>query len=212
MRRAQTSTCSPSGVSPWKREPRLTSMTPSCSSSCLIAADSVGWVMPSCSAARPKCSCLASSMKNSSLSIMSSEAERLPPLSSPSLAESPSFCEPWQFPNRESEALFGWCDRRLRDPRQMLGWFRALLPREDKFFDLFERHSTHSRGGRRGAAEAARRRRRRRTALPEDRRTGGPGRRRSPARCCSRYARASSPRSIAATSRTSSSRWTTPST
>jgi uncharacterized protein Yka (UPF0111/DUF47 family) len=23
----------------------------------------------------------------------------------------------------------------------MLGWFRALLPREDKFFDLFERHS-----------------------------------------------------------------------
>ena len=70
MRRAQTSTCSPSGVSPWKREPRLTSMTPSVSSSCLIAADSVGWVMPSCSAARPKCSCLASSMKNSSLSII----------------------------------------------------------------------------------------------------------------------------------------------
>ena len=23
----------------------------------------------------------------------------------------------------------------------MLGWFHALLPREDKFFDLFERHS-----------------------------------------------------------------------
>jgi predicted phosphate transport protein (TIGR00153 family) len=23
----------------------------------------------------------------------------------------------------------------------MLGWFRAMLPREDKFFDLFERHS-----------------------------------------------------------------------
>src|ERR1700712_6076413 len=23
----------------------------------------------------------------------------------------------------------------------MLGWFRKLLPREDKFFDLFERHS-----------------------------------------------------------------------
>ncbi|RWP23622.1 DUF47 family protein, partial [Mesorhizobium sp.] len=23
----------------------------------------------------------------------------------------------------------------------MLNWFRALLPREDKFFDLFERHS-----------------------------------------------------------------------
>ncbi|MCK9552289.1 MAG: nuclease PIN, partial [Aquamicrobium sp.] len=23
----------------------------------------------------------------------------------------------------------------------MLGWFRKMLPREDKFFDLFERHS-----------------------------------------------------------------------
>ena len=51
MRRAQTSTCSPSGVSPWNREPRLTSMTPSTSSSCLIAADSVGCVTPHCSAA-----------------------------------------------------------------------------------------------------------------------------------------------------------------
>ena len=46
MRRAQSSTCWPSGVSPWKREPRLTSITPSWSSSCLMAADSVGWVMP----------------------------------------------------------------------------------------------------------------------------------------------------------------------
>ncbi|RYY13890.1 MAG: nuclease PIN, partial [Alphaproteobacteria bacterium] len=23
----------------------------------------------------------------------------------------------------------------------MLGWFKALMPREDRFFDLFERHS-----------------------------------------------------------------------
>src|SRR5687768_9365398 len=27
-----------------------------------------------------------------------------------------------------------WVDR-------MLGWFRSLMPREDKFFELFERHS-----------------------------------------------------------------------
>ena len=46
MRRAQSSTCSPSGVSPWKREPRCTSITPSWSSSCLMPADSVGWVTP----------------------------------------------------------------------------------------------------------------------------------------------------------------------
>ena len=55
MRCAQASTCSPSGVSPWKREPRLTSMTPRMSSSCLMAAESVGCVTPSSSAARPKC-------------------------------------------------------------------------------------------------------------------------------------------------------------
>jgi uncharacterized protein Yka (UPF0111/DUF47 family) len=30
-----------------------------------------------------------------------------------------------------------WGDRRLN----MLGWFRKLLPREDRFFDLFEQHS-----------------------------------------------------------------------
>ncbi len=70
MRRAHSSTRWPSGVRPWKREPRLTSMTPSCSSSCLIAADSDGWVMPHSCAARPKCSSRASAMKNSSLSIM----------------------------------------------------------------------------------------------------------------------------------------------
>ena len=46
MRRAHSSTRSPSGVSPWKREPRCTSMTPSVSSSCLMAADSVGCVTP----------------------------------------------------------------------------------------------------------------------------------------------------------------------
>ena len=34
MRRAQSSTRSPSGVKPWKREPRFTSSTPICSSSC----------------------------------------------------------------------------------------------------------------------------------------------------------------------------------
>ena len=36
MRRAQSSTRSPSGVKPWKREPRLTSSTPMCSSSCFM--------------------------------------------------------------------------------------------------------------------------------------------------------------------------------
>ena len=29
----------------------------------------------------------------------------------------------------------------------MLGWFRKLLPREDRFFDLFERHSRTVVGG-----------------------------------------------------------------
>ena len=55
MRRAQSSTFSPSGVKLRKREPRLTSSTPICSSSCLTPADSVGWVTPQASAARPKC-------------------------------------------------------------------------------------------------------------------------------------------------------------
>ena len=39
MRRAQSSTRSPSGVKPWKREPRLTSSTPKLSSSCFTPAD-----------------------------------------------------------------------------------------------------------------------------------------------------------------------------
>src|SRR5580765_2463144 len=30
---------------------------------------------------------------------------------------------------------------RARREIDMLGWFRKLLPREDRFFDLFERHS-----------------------------------------------------------------------
>ena len=29
----------------------------------------------------------------------------------------------------------------------MLGWFRRLLPREDRFFDLFEQHSRTVVGG-----------------------------------------------------------------
>src|SRR3954471_15617931 len=69
MRRAQSSTFSPSGVKLWKREPRLTSSTPICSSSCLIPADSVGWVTPQASAAWPKCRSRASARRKSSLSI-----------------------------------------------------------------------------------------------------------------------------------------------
>ena len=32
----------------------------------------------------------------------------------------------------------------------MLGWFQAIMPKEDKFFDLFEQHAGlfHFRGGR----------------------------------------------------------------
>jgi predicted phosphate transport protein (TIGR00153 family) len=30
---------------------------------------------------------------------------------------------------------------RMRKERPMMGWFRALLPREDKFFELFEKHA-----------------------------------------------------------------------
>ena len=69
IRRAHSSTRSPSGVKLWKREPRLTSSTPSVSSSCLMPADKVGWVTPQASAARPKCCSRASAMRNSSLSI-----------------------------------------------------------------------------------------------------------------------------------------------
>ena len=70
MRRAQSSTRSPSGVKPWKREPRFTSSTPICSSSCFTPADSVGWVTPQASAARPKCRSRASARMKSSLSII----------------------------------------------------------------------------------------------------------------------------------------------
>ena len=55
IRRAHSSTRCPSGVKPWKREPRLTSRTPNNSSSCLMPADNVGCVTPEASAARPKC-------------------------------------------------------------------------------------------------------------------------------------------------------------
>ena len=41
IRRAQSSTRSPSGVKPWNREPRLTSSTPTEASSCLTPAESV---------------------------------------------------------------------------------------------------------------------------------------------------------------------------
>ena len=54
MRRAQSSVRSPSGVKPWKREPRCTSITPRISSSCLRLVDIVGCVTPQASAARPK--------------------------------------------------------------------------------------------------------------------------------------------------------------
>jgi hypothetical protein len=56
MRRDQSSTRSPSGVKLWNREPPgLTQQHAHVSSSCLIPADSVGWVTPQASAARPKC-------------------------------------------------------------------------------------------------------------------------------------------------------------
>ena len=69
MRRAQSSVRSPSGVNPWKREPRCTSITPRISSSCLRLVDMVGWVTPQASAARPKCRSFASASRSSSLSI-----------------------------------------------------------------------------------------------------------------------------------------------
>ena len=66
IRRAHASTRWPSGVSPPNRDPRQTRSTPSCPSSCLIPAESVGWVMPRLSAALPKCFSLASAMNISS--------------------------------------------------------------------------------------------------------------------------------------------------
>ena len=93
----------------------------------------------------------------------------------------------------------------------MLGWFRALLPREDKFFDLFERHSRILVAGAEAlqklldGGEDVERHCRRIVELENQ------------ADAITRdvllaVRRASSPRSTAATSRTSSSRWTTPST
>ena len=69
MRRAQSRVRSPSGVNPWNRDPRCTSMTPRISSSCLRLVDMVGWVTPQASAARPKCRSFASASSSSSLSI-----------------------------------------------------------------------------------------------------------------------------------------------
>ena len=69
MRRAQSSTFSPSGVNERKREPRLTSSTPICASICFTPAESVGWVTPQASAARPKWRSRAQARRNSSLSI-----------------------------------------------------------------------------------------------------------------------------------------------
>ena len=69
IRRAQSSVRSPSGVNPWNRDPRCTSMTPRISSSCLRLVDMVGWVTPQASAARPKCRSFASASSSSSLSI-----------------------------------------------------------------------------------------------------------------------------------------------
>jgi hypothetical protein len=68
MRRAHSSTRSPSGVKLRKREPRLTSSTPICSSSCFTPAESVGCVTPQASAARRKCRSRASARMKSSLS------------------------------------------------------------------------------------------------------------------------------------------------
>ena len=76
MRRAQSSARSPSGVKPWKRDPRCTSITPRISSSCLMLVDIVGCVTPQASAARPKCRSLASASRSSSLSIKTARLSR----------------------------------------------------------------------------------------------------------------------------------------
>ena len=76
MRRAQSSVRSPSGVKPMKREPRCTRRTPSVSSSCLMPAESVGWVTPQDSAARPKCRSRASAIRYSSLSSMGDQIHK----------------------------------------------------------------------------------------------------------------------------------------
>ncbi|CDX26253.1 hypothetical protein MPLB_770048 [Mesorhizobium sp. ORS 3324] len=55
----------------------------------------------------------------------------------------------------------------------MLGWFRRLLPREDRFFDLFERYSRTVVGGAE-ALEQLLQGEGHRPLVPEDRRSGGP--------------------------------------
>ena len=62
----------------------------------------------------------------------------------------------------------------------MLGWFRAIMPREDKFFDLFEPAFRHPGEGRRRARPPAARRRDDPAGLPGDRRSRAPGRRHHP--------------------------------
>ncbi|BAB53941.1 Pit accessory protein [Mesorhizobium japonicum MAFF 303099] len=55
----------------------------------------------------------------------------------------PAYCFQWL-----AGALCEWIGSWKRDGRlDMLGWFRKLLPREDRFFDLFERHSRTVVGG-----------------------------------------------------------------
>ena len=70
IRRAQSSTRTPSGVKPRKRDRRRTSNTPRLSSSCFKPAESVGCVTPHASAARPKCCSRAKASIISSLSII----------------------------------------------------------------------------------------------------------------------------------------------
>ena len=64
----------------------------------------------------------------------------------------------------------------------MLGWFQAIMPKEDKFFDLFEQHATLVVAGAealRSLLQGRRRRSRiaaRRSSRCENRPTKSPGR------------------------------------
>jgi len=51
----------------------------------------------------------------------------------------PVFFADKRFPATPREAM--WRLSETDERSDMLGWFRRLLPREDGFFDLFERHS-----------------------------------------------------------------------
>ena len=83
----------------------------------------------------------------------------------------------------------------------MLGWFRALLPKEDQFFDLFEQHAQTLVAAalalqgllQDGASVPSPHARR---SCAEEHKAD-----RSPARCCWPFAAPSSPHSTAATSR-----------